>query len=279
MGWRWSVLYEAVKNNCPNLRVRSIYIQAPLAFLALTIVSLALHLPSRNQTTDLTSKLGRIDFLGAFTLICGVFSLLLGLDNGGNVSWSSSFTVISMGSAALFFTLFILTESCFATEPFAPTRVLAHPSLFAAYLCNLLSVGCAMDNVYYSSLFLQATFGTSAAKAGLGLVPAVITSVTGSLSSGLLMQRSGKYYWLTVGAYTAQVIGTALLVLATWSKSTHTGIGLVETGLAMQALGNGSGLTTTLIAIIANASPGDQAVAIASKSVYQQLLFSLIGCI
>ena len=93
------------------------------------------------------------------------------------------------------------------------------------------------------------------------------------------MQRSGKYYWLTVGAYTAQVIGTALLVLATWSKSTHTGIGLVETGLAMQALGNGSGLTTTLIAIIANASPGDQAVAIASKSVYQQLLFSLIGCI
>ena len=154
MGWRWSVLYEAVKNNCPNLRVRSFYIQAPLAFLALTIVSLALHLPSRNQTTDLTSKLRRIDFLGAFTLICGVFSLLLGLDNGGNVSWSSSFTVISMGSAALFFTLFILTESCFATEPFAPTRVLAHPSLFAAYLCNLLSVGCAMDNVYYSSLFL-----------------------------------------------------------------------------------------------------------------------------
>ena len=91
--------------------------------------------------------------------------------------------------------------------------------------------------VFHSSLYLQAAGGASAARAGLGLVPAVIGGVTGSLGSGLLMQRTGKYYWLTVVMYFVQLVGTSLLVLATWlQKGTMT---TVEAGLAVQGVGNG----------------------------------------
>lgn len=96
--------------------------------------------------------------------------------------------------------------------------------------------------VFHSSLYLQVG-GASAARAGLGLVPAVLGSVTGSLSSGLIMQKTGKYYWLTVGAYNMQLVGTSVLAGATWLKK--GAIPVVEGGLLLQALGNGESRSLT----------------------------------
>ncbi|KAH8115855.1 major facilitator superfamily domain-containing protein [Phellopilus nigrolimitatus] len=251
IGWRWAFL-----------------IQVPFAFLAFVIVFFALHLPRKELPTDLASKLRRIDFLGALTLVTGIFALLFGLDRGGNISWSSRLTIGSLTLSFVLLALFALTETRIAVEPFAPARVLMHPSLLAAYLCNLLGIGAAMCVVFHTALYLQAAGGASAARAGLGLLPAVFGGVTGSLSSGLLMQKTGRYYWLTVGAYGAETIGTTLMALATWVKG---GVITAEVGLLVQALGNGSGVTTTLIAIIANAAPEDQAIATAISYLFRSL--------
>ncbi|KAI5121636.1 hypothetical protein M0805_001164 [Coniferiporia weirii] len=251
IGWRWAFL-----------------VQVPFTSLAFLIVLFALHLPAKDRTTDLLSKLRRIDILGACTLVTSVLALLLGLDRGGNVAWASLPTLGYLALAAALLALFALTEARLATEPFAPVRVLAHPALLAAYLCNLLGVGAAMCVVFHAALYLQAAGGFSAAQAGLGLLPAVFGGVTGSLSSGLVMQRTGKYYWLTVGAYSAEVIGTGLITLSTWMRR---GLGATEVGLLVMSMGNGTGLTTTLIAIIANAAPEDQAIATAISYLFRSL--------
>ncbi|KAL5498760.1 hypothetical protein ACEPAH_2115 [Sanghuangporus vaninii] len=252
IGWRWAFL-----------------IQVPMTFLAFTIVLLALHLPNKGHQADLISKLRRVDFLGAFALICGVASLLLGLDRGGNVSWREPITIASLSLAFVFLSFFGFVETRIAAEPFAPARVLVHPSLIAAFLCNLFCVAAAMCVVFHTSLYLQAAGGASAARAGLGLVPAVLGGVTGSLGSGLFMQRTGKYYWLTAVMFVMQFAGTSMLALATWvQKGT---VAVVEAGLAVQGLGNGSGVTTTLIAIIANAAPEDQAIATAISYLFRSM--------
>ena len=70
--------------NRPNT-TRAFIIQFPLTLLASLIVALVLHLPPIDSTHWL-SKLRRIDFLGAFTLILAISSLLIGLDRGSNTS-------------------------------------------------------------------------------------------------------------------------------------------------------------------------------------------------
>ncbi|EJD00248.1 uncharacterized protein FOMMEDRAFT_112623 [Fomitiporia mediterranea MF3/22] len=252
IGWRWAF-----------------YVQVPLTIIAFVIVSFAMHLPTKVHQSDLLSKLRRIDFFGAFTLVCGVFGLLLGLDHGGNVSWHSAMTITSLSLSVIFFILFGLTELQLAAEPFAPKRVLAHPSLLAAFLCNLFCFGANMCAIFHTALFLQAGGGASAAQAGLGIVPSVFGSVVGSLSSGLIMQQTGKYYWLTVGVYVAQFAGTIVLTTGTWLKD--AAVKVVVAGLAIQALGNGSGVTTTLIAIISNAEQEDQAIATAISYLFRSM--------
>ena len=101
----------------------------------------------------------------------------------------------------------------------------------------------------------------SASQAGLRLIPAIVVSVIGSFSGGLVMQRTGRYYWLTVLAYT--VLATAMLAIMLFSgvavKSTHG----IFASLVFVGLAYGATLTTNMTALIASASREDQATAIA----------------
>lgn len=51
------------------------------------------------------------------------------------------------------------------------------------------------------------------------------------------MQKMGKYYWLTAGAYIAELVGTTLVLLTTGSL-VHNATG-VSLGLLTMSIGNG----------------------------------------
>ncbi len=70
---------------------RSFLCQAPLTLLAIVSVYFTLQLPPV-EDADWRAKLRRIDFLGAFMLVSSVFTLLLGLDRGSNITWKSPLT-------------------------------------------------------------------------------------------------------------------------------------------------------------------------------------------
>lgn len=83
------------------------------------------------------------------------------------------------------------------------------------------------------------------------------------------MQKTGKYYWLTVCAYILLTLGMIPILLSTGLVGNITyGISV---GLVMCGFSNGIGLTTSLIAIISNASPADQAVATACSYLFRSL--------
>jgi hypothetical protein len=46
--------------------------------------------------------------------------------------------------------------------------------------------------LFYIPLFYQGVFDLNATQSGVRLLPGIVASVTGSLLSGLIMQRSGK---------------------------------------------------------------------------------------
>ncbi|OCH90873.1 MFS general substrate transporter [Obba rivulosa] len=251
IGWRWAFL-----------------IQVPATLLAILSVSVGLQLPKK-ESSDFRAKLARVDFGGASTLVVAVFALLLALDHGGNVTWNDRTTIISFVAAGVFFLAFIAIEARIAREPFAPARIVARPALLFSYLCNFFALGAALCYMYHISLYLQAVRGMRAGQAGLSLLPSIFGGVLGSLMSGLIMQATGKYYVLTLGVFGMMLSGTVLSVGVTGAL-THSLVGLFI-GLALTNFGNGAGITTTLIALIANAGQADQALATAVSYLFRSL--------
>lgn len=126
-----------------------------------------------------------------------------------------------------------------------------------------------MGALFYLPLYFQAVDGFSASQAGVRLLPGIAAAVSGSLFAGILMQRTGKYYWLTVCAYTTLTIGIVPILLCTGLITNNTyGISV---GLVLGGFANGIGVTTSLIGLIANASAEDQAVATACSYLFRSL--------
>ena len=247
---------------------RAFLTQAPMCAVALVGVALVLKLP-KQESSDWKTKLRRIDFSGAIVLVAAIILLLLGLDRGSNISWSAPITIASLCISFPLFFLFAFVELKLAAEPFAPGRIIFDRSLIACYLCNFFAFGSWMTVLFYIPLFYQAVDGFSATQAGVRLLPNVVGAVSGSLSGGLLMQRTGKYYWLTVVAFSTTTLGTLLVILCTGLVVNNTyGISV---GLALGGFCTGIGVTTTLVGLIANAAPEDQAVATACSYLFRSL--------
>ncbi|GAW11224.1 hypothetical protein ANO14919_005660 [Xylariales sp. No.14919] len=248
IGWRWAFI-----------------VQCPIAILAFLSVYLVLDLPQTDHS-HFSTKFLRIDFIGAFTLVSAVFLLLFGLDNGSNKGWSKKITVVPLTLAPVLFTIFVLVEAK-VTEPFAPGHVIFDPPLLAAYGANFFGVAGQMGILFFVALFFQAALGMSATLSGLVFIPSTFFALSGSLGGGFVMRRTGRYYWLTLTGYSLLLLGSIPMVLGAGKQSaTITGV-----GLSAITFGSSISITTTLIAIIANAAPEDAAIAIACSYLFRSL--------
>ncbi len=247
---------------------RAFLAQPPMCAVAILSVAVILELPKKD-VSDWRTKLRRIDFLGAFVLVAAVSTMLLGLDWGSNQGWSKTITIVSLCLSLPLFIAFVFVELKVAIDPFAPGRIIFERSLIACYLCNFFSFAGWLAVLFYLPLFFQAVDELSASQAGLRLLPGIIAGVSGSLFGGLMMQKTGRYYWLTVIAYTTLTIGIIPILLCSGILVNNTyGISV---GLVLCGFSNGIGVTTSLIGLIANASTEDQAVATACSYLFRSL--------
>lgn len=229
-----------------NAILRAFMGQAPICALAFLTVYFALHLPVE-EDSDWKSNLRRIDFLGAIVLVGAVFGLLLGLDRGSNVSWTMPLTILSLCISAVLFVSFVYVEIYLAAEPFAPGHIIFDRTLFACYCCNYFSLGGWMALLFYMPLFFQAVDDVTATGAGLRLLPCILAGVSGSLFGGIMMKKTGTYYWLTIISYCGVTIGGCTVFLFSGAVAEVTG--LMMAGTVVAGFGNGIGVTTTLIGL------------------------------
>ncbi|KAI1281367.1 MFS multidrug transporter [Xylaria sp. FL0933] len=249
IGWRWAFI-----------------IQFPIAFLSFIAVYLVLHLPHTDHS-HWTAKFLRIDFAGTFTLVGAVFLLLFGLDNGSNEGWSKKITIVPLALTPVLFAIFVLVEAKVAKEPSAPGHVIFHPPLLAAYGSNFFGMAGHMAVLFVTPLFFQAALGMSATSSGLIFMPSTFFALSGSLGGGFVMKRTGRYYWLTIFGFSLPLLGIVPIILgAGWQSAI-----LAAIGLCIVTFGNSISITSTLIAMIANAAPEDVAVAIACSYLFRSL--------
>lgn len=210
-----------------------------------------------------------MDFLGAAVLVCAVFLLLIGLDRGGNIALNDPIVIGSLCFSLVAFSFFIYVECHVATEPFAPAHLVKESTIFSSYMANFFSFAGYMAVLFYIPLYYQAVTSLSAGASGLRIVPAIVGGVSGSLFGGVMMQKTGKYKHLTVYAYSIFTLGSIPVFMFTGVAGTSTF--LISIGLVAMGFGNGIGVTSTLIAVIAAAGNEEQAVATAVGYAFRAL--------
>ncbi|KAJ5105753.1 hypothetical protein NUU61_003100 [Penicillium alfredii] len=226
LGWRWAFL-----------------IQVPFLAVSCVMVAIKIDIPVKNSDT---ARIRRVDFLGAFTLILALVSLLLGLNMGGNqVPWTHPIVLTSLPLSLVFLGAFIYVEARIASEPIIPVRLLLDRTVAAACLTNWFTTMAVFGLLFYLPLFFQVQ-GLSATAAGVRLIPQAVGTSIGSLGCGVIMRASGRYKILNSVAMALQV--TAAALICTLDLSTPAWLPFLYFFLGGVAYG--SMLTVTLVALI-----------------------------
>lgn len=226
LGWRWAFL-----------------LQVPFLIVSGILVAWKVNIPVKNSDK---SRIKRVDFLGAITLVLTMVTLLLGLNTGGNqLPWTHPLVLISFPISAIFLGLFIYIEARVAAEPIIPIKLLLDRTVASACLTNWFTTMAVFGLLFYLPLYFQVQ-GMSATAAGVRLIPQAIGTSIGSLACGFIMRAKGRYMILNYLAMALMVASGGLI--CTLTLTTPAWLPFVY--FFMMGTAYGSILTITLVALI-----------------------------
>ena len=219
LGWRWTF-----------------FVCVPLAVVALILLQVTLKIQH-------VKRPAKIDWLGSILLTSGVSLLLIWVSFAGNpdyYDWWSWQTVAMVGGGIVLLGLLVLVESKVA-QPIIPLKIISERTTALAILASV-AVGVGM---FGSSTFLgqyfQVARGATPTEAGLLTLPMIAGNLIGSVLSGQLISRTGKWKrYLIAGAILLigglGLAGTMDHTTELWLTGIYTAILGIGLGLLMQNL-------------------------------------------
>ena len=230
------------------------YVNVPFGVGSLVV--LAVTLPSVGRRR---ASVRDLDYLGIVLFTAGVVPFMLGLTNKGNVSSSGQLAnwtdpnvggLIVLGLAIL--AVFLLFEAS-AKEPIIPLDLFKLRD-YSVSMAAVFVFGIAMfAAVIFMPRFYQTVRGISATESGYYIWPLLVGLMGGSIGTGLLISRVGRYKWLMVGGASVMLVGGFLLTHLT------AGIGDWQLWLWLLVLGLGIGPAMAgYTVVVQNAVPRDR---------------------
>jgi len=242
-GWRWVFL-----------------VNVPIGILALVVVAITLHIP--HIRTD-----HRIDWWGAAALMLGIVPLLIVAEQGRIWGWGSAGVLGLIALGIIGVIAFIMIEIRMKDEALIPMRLFKSRVFSIGLSVNVL-VGLGMFGALSTlPLYLQLVKGATPTESGLLLLPMMVGIMSGSILSGQLTSRTGKYKIFPV-------IGTALLAITFFLMLTvtvDTPYWQLDIYFLMIGAGLGLCMQTMLIAVQNTVPAKDMGVATSSATFFRQL--------
>ena len=228
-GWRWVFL-----------------VNVPIAIAALVVVTRTLHL--KHTRLD-----HRVDYWGALTLTITLVPLLIVAEQGRQWGWSSPTAIACYAVGALGFVAFILIERAMAEEALIPLRLFRNRTIASASISSVF-IGMGMfGGLAALPLYLQIVKGSSPMEAGLQLLPMTLGIMAGSIFSGQMISRTGRYRAFPIVGSLFVILGAVLLSLLDADSSA------VDVAIAVAVVGIGMG-TMVQTYIIATQNAVDTSV-------------------
>jgi EmrB/QacA subfamily drug resistance transporter len=243
-GWRWIF-----------------YLNIPIGFAALVVVTKVLHLPHEQKRHH------RIDWPGALALVVCLVPLLTVAEQGRTWGWGSGGALACYGIGLLGLVAFIVIEAAYGEEALLPLRMMRGRT-FAVGSVSSLIVGIGMFGALaVLPQYLQIVKGSSPTVGGLQLLPLVLGIMSGAVISGQVIARTGRYKRFPVTGTSFMII--ALLLFSLVGADTP----LWRTMLVMLLFGLGLGFNMQpIILAVQNAvSPRQMGVATSSVTFFRQM--------
>ncbi|MGH8938062.1 MAG: MDR family MFS transporter, partial [Actinomycetes bacterium] len=242
-GWRWVFL-----------------VNIPVGVAALVLVVRSLHVPHFRRDH-------RIDWPGAVALVAGLTPLLLLAEHGRDWGWGSGRSVAAMVVGVSGVVAFVLAERRYGDDALLPLRLFRGRSFGIGSLLNFLLGMGMFGGLAALPLYLQIVKGQSPTAAGLLLLPLTFGIMVGSVFSGQVIARTGRYKRFPV-------VGAVLLVVAMGLLSTIAVDTPLWQTLAMATLfglGLGFNMQPLVLAVQNAVPPRDMGVATSSATFFRQM--------
>jgi EmrB/QacA subfamily drug resistance transporter len=242
-GWRWVFL-----------------VNVPIGLAALVVVDRTLHL--RHTRLD-----HRIDFGGAAALTVGLVPLLLVAEQGREWGWGSDRSLLCYGIGLVGLVVFFLVERSMGAEALLPLSLFRNKTVGVASIASVV-LGMGMFGGLASlPLYLQIVKGATPTIAGLMLLPMTLGMMSGSIISGQLISRTGRYRQFPI-------IGCGLLVASLFGfhyVGADTALWATMIVMLFFGLGLGFNMQPLTLAVQNAVSPRDIGVATSSATFTRQI--------
>lgn len=242
-GWRWVFL-----------------VNVPIGLVALAVVWRVLHLPSVHRPM-------RIDWWGALVLAVGLVPILVVAEQGRAWGWTSpkSLTCYMIGVVGVLG--FVVVEYFMKDAALFPLRFFRGQTFALGVLISFLVGAVMFGAITVIPQYLQVVQGSSPTRAGFQMLPVVLGIAIGSIASGQLIAKTGRYRIFTILG--AALIAVAALLLH--SVTAHTGLAVFMTFIFVLGLGLGNLLQPLTLAIQNALPPKDMGVSTASATFFRQI--------
>jgi EmrB/QacA subfamily drug resistance transporter len=242
-GWRWVFL-----------------INVPIGLIALALVAKVLHIPH-------TRRDHRIDVGGALALAVALVPLLLVAEQGRVWGWDSSRSIVCYVVGVIGIALFLTAERRLGDDALLPLRLFTGKTFAIGSLLNLI-IGMGMfGGLAALPLYMQIVRGHTPTESGLLLLPMTAGLMSGSIISGQLISRTGRYKIFPVVGVVLIVIGMGLFS----TMGVDTGLLAVSLYSLIFGLGLGLNMQTLVLAIQNAVPPQDMGVATSSATFFRQM--------
>ena len=219
------------------------YINLPFAFLA--ILGVIFFLP----TVRIESKV-KVDWFGSLVLIVGLIPILLGFTWAGNkYAWTSPVEIALFVIGILILGVFVIIERR-VSDPVITPKLFGNRIFSTSLILGILVSMAMFGSLMFLPVFVQGVIGLNAQQSGWVMSPMMISFIIGSIVSGQVMTRTGRYKVLALFSGAVIIIGSYLLT----RMGVNTTYGTVVVNMVVLGLGIGS-LMPLLNVAVQNAFP------------------------
>lgn len=243
-GWRWVF-----------------FVNVPIGLIALFVVNRTLHIPNFHKVDH------ALDWSGAISLSVALVPLLVVAEKGREWGWTSSNSLISYALSFIGILWFVRAESKIGDEALIPLRLFKDKTFSLLTIIGVITGMGMFGGLAVLPLYLQIVGGASPTEAGLQLLPLTLGIMSGSVFSGQMISKIGRYKMFPI-------IGAVLMTLGLLWMTTLTAdtayINIAGMSL-MFGFGLGNLMQPTVLAVQNAVSPRDIGVATSSVTLFRQL--------
>ncbi|XVU26048.1 MDR family MFS transporter [Actinoplanes sp. CA-054009] len=260
-GWRWVFL-----------------VNVPIGIVALIVVAKVLRIQQQRREH-------RIDWWGAVWLCVALVPLLTIAEQGRAWGWDSGRAFLCYGIGVAGLLLFVFDQWRMGEDALIPLRFFRNKT-FSLTAVGGFIVGLGMfGGLAVLPLYLQIVQGATPTESGLQLLPLTLGLMVGSVVSGQMISRTGKYKIFPI-------VGSVFAAAGMWLLHT-VGVDTPfwRTGVFMAVLGLGLGLVLQPITLAVQNAMSAREIGVATSSatffrqmgatagtaLFLSLLFSTVG--